>query len=347
MAEQINPIEITMIIEDDTVVQRPFGITMLLSVATAQTDKAAIYNGLEEVEDVFGTQTEEYNAAVAYYSQSPNPGRMIIGKVDPLEDIIDEYQAIEAELFDKGLNPYAVVLNSVDEQSILDLAAYINAEGKRVFFAMSDSSDVIDNSVTDDILSQLYDLNYRRVALSYTSNPSQHPNMASLGRWLAFEPGEAQLAYNTLQGVTAEKLTDNEKEKLIDKNGLWIGSLGGNTVQKNDFFVGGTKVDTMRGLDWFVARLTEDLQLLLLEQPKLVFDTDSTAIIKHTISERNQLAVNQGVFAPNPEPKTHIPNPVTDFTSAQRASGIFDGITINARVEEAILFINIRSTVEA
>lgn len=170
------------ILRDTSAVERvSFGVPLFIGT-TDEGVVAASYANLEEVAAVYAETTPEYKAALAFFSQQPNPDQIVIGYKSGAQTYSEAMTAIRA-LNDEW---FAVAIESRLEADALGMAAAVSAlPGIRQFWAATDDAGVLDSADTTDIASQLQALNYDQARVVYHSlAAAAYPELAILGRVL-------------------------------------------------------------------------------------------------------------------------------------------------------------------
>lgn len=192
----------------------------------------------------------------------------------------------------------------VDDQSIIDAATYIEAQGKkRIFGVTIVDTRTVDGTITDDLASKLKDGNFRRTFGQYSTTSPQA--IASLFGRMATVNFQASNTVITLKfkqepGVTAETLTETQAQALRDKNvNVFINYDNETAILQEGVVFDGSFLDEVQGLDWLENDVQTAVYNLLYTSLTKIPQTDAgTHLIVTTIEDRLVQSVANGLVAP-------------------------------------------------
>lgn len=172
----------------------------------------------EMVADGFTTSSNEYKAAVAYFSQNPISQRLAIGQ--KLEGETDLQAITNTRAFNE--NFYAVSFSySVVDTSIDAIAAAVEAfSSPTVFFHQTSDKKCLQAS-QGGICKTLQDKNYMRTCVFYSTQ--NYFSCAVNGLFSGLNSMQVNsaytLAYKNIIGFTPESIDDVQYDNLISYNG--------------------------------------------------------------------------------------------------------------------------------
>jgi len=329
MGEISNIVSVTIARGTQTVSQVGFGTPLIFGVHTRTTDEIVEYNSLDEVAVDFQNTDAEYLKAQALFAQNPRPTSVKIGKRGAAEDVDTGLARIS--LIDNDW--YFVILTSNVEADIKNCAAYIETKLK-LYAAMSDDSNII-TSATDDLASDLQDLNYYRTFLIYTSDTTDHKDAAWVGKMAPKDPGSATWKFKTLSGVTAETLTTSEYNYAIDKACNVYTEVGGVSITEDGVISSGEFIDIVRGTDWIQARIEENVYSGLVNVDKIAYTNAGIDVIKSKISAILRQAIDNGILTNDPAPVVTAPD-ISEVSTSDKSNRILRDIDFTATFAGAI-----------
>lgn len=324
----------------ETVSRTGFGSLLFITEDTTKSSgmMTGSYASLEEVAEDYGAATEPYKFAQTAFAQGSGFSSLKFYHKDPIPD----WNAALINAKDTDSDFYAVAIESRNASDLLDVAE--TAEALSVHFtAATDDSTVMDNTVTDDVASQLKDLNYSRTSLFYHSGAaSAYPEAAWYGKVLPENPGTQNWAYRTLSGIPTEKFTSAQRQTLRDKRANYYEIVAGNGIVYAGYCsMDGIYIDVVRGLDWLQIRMQEDYVARQSASSRIPY-INGDVIIESLIRNRMDIAVDRGVISEGYE--VDVPRAL-DQQSSDRAARNFPGITFKATIIGAINSVTIKGTV--
>ncbi len=238
---------------------------------------------------------------------------------------------------------YGLTTEDHTDAGILAIAAWANASN--VLYIASTASATIPTSSTVDIGTQLHELSYTRVALFYSTRAdTQFPETAWMGDRLPPVAGSAQWIHAQLQGVTADKLTDDQINYLNAKKVNYYITLADVPVTKKGWVVSGNFIEETMMIDWTKSRIQERLLFRMINSLKLPSDNPGLAVIQTDIYSVLSEGQRNGGFAATPAPSVYVPD-ILEIDPNLRAQGIVTGIKFRARLVVSITEIIIDGTV--
>lgn len=152
-------VSITITQDSVGVARAGFGVPLILSVNAAWTERVRSYGSLLEVADDFATDSPEYLAANAIFSQSPHPERIMIGRAagQPTQrykvtaSIVENGHTyklrVKGEGFVEEVVEFTADSSATDGEIATGLVAALNAVTNKNFTASGSTSPI---SITGD-----------------------------------------------------------------------------------------------------------------------------------------------------------------------------------------------------
>lgn len=263
------------------------------------------------LEDGFELTDPEYIAAQIYFSQSPAPDTLWVGRKDTGES------ALEAITACRAANPdwyVGIVLGTVKADH-LAIAAWAEAATPPTLYAYTTDDDDVITNVTTDVCSQLKALLYKRTIGQYATTQEAgspavalYPNniyaiCAIIGYAMGQNTGLANSAY-TLKfknevGIATEPLTATMIGYAEDKYcNLYLNYANYYNVFEQGRMANGYFFDEVINLDMLVSNIQLSVMDLLYGNPKIPQTDSGVNQIIHAINEACDQAVKIGFLAP-------------------------------------------------
>lgn len=217
---------------------------------------------------------------------------------------------------------------------------------KRLYFTSS-SDSTAKATTTTDIGATLKDLGYDNTMVIWAAEAeTEEPEVAVMAKFLQYTPGSADLMYKQFDGISTQKLTDNEVANLKAKNYNVYESVGGVNILHDGNCVSGEPVDNMVVTFWTEARMRERIYSKLVNMLKLPFTRSGAAMIEADIRAIYQEGVINGAFSPDVPPIISVPDPVT-LDQNLRILRKLEGITFQFRFAGSVRYLGIFGTLSA
>lgn len=189
---------------------------------------------------------------------------------------------------------WAIFSSTLVEADILEIAAAVEPNFNKFYWALSADADVKGTSTTD-VASDLKGLSYKRTAITYSGDTSAHATSAWGGACLPDFLGAVNPCYYPLTGVSADSLTDTEIQNLVGKNCNRIESIGSfvvvpGTAAGQEGNVGGITcfgqfIDNIFAKDYLETRVSEDVYALLIQETRVTSLEQIEAVIRGTLQK--------------------------------------------------------------
>ena len=308
-----NVVNVDVIMSPTAATGRNFGSLLILGTSTVipVSERIRLYTSPEDIGVDFGEDSPEYEAALIYFSQSPRPAQVYVGRwaktlatgeTGSAETLAE---AITAVL--QFTNWYGLGIADEDELTPAEItatAAAIQASSlSRVFAVTSSDSGIIDSATTSDVASTLKAAGYSRTFVQY-STKSKYAALSAFGR--AFTVNftgnntTITLKFKTEPGVTYETLTSSQAAAVDAKNAnVYVYYANDTAILQQGVMSNGDFFDERHGLDWLQNYVQTNLFNLLYTSTSKIPQTEAgiTRLLTNVEMSLDQ-AVSNGLVAP-------------------------------------------------
>ncbi|HHG1344608.1 TPA: DUF3383 family protein [Klebsiella pneumoniae] len=308
-----NVVNVDVIMSPVAATGRNFGALLILGTSTVipVTERIRQYSAIEDIGDDFGVDSPEYEAATIFFSQSPKPTLVYIGRwsktlAEGEEGTVETLlQAVNASL--QYTNWYGLAIaDSADlvEADVISVAAAIEASSlSRILAVTTDDVNVLVSGNTDNIGYKLKADGYSRTFWQYSSS-SKYAAISAFGR--AFTVNftgnntTITLKFKTEPGVTYETLKTAQASAIDAINGnVYVYYANDTAIIQQGVMANGDFFDERHGLDWLQNYVQTNLYNLLYTSTTKIPQTDAgvTRLMTNVEASLDQ-AVNNGLIAP-------------------------------------------------
>ncbi|MGK0904026.1 DUF3383 family protein [Klebsiella pneumoniae] len=308
-----NVVNVDVIMSPVAATGRNFGALLILGTSTVipVTERIRQYSAIEDIGDDFGVDSPEYEAATIFFSQSPKPTLVYIGRwaktlAEGEEGTVETLlQAVNASL--QYTNWYGLAIaDSADlvEADVISVAAAIESSSlSRILAVTTDDVNVLVAGNTDNIGYKLKAAGYSRTFWQYSSS-SKYAAISAFGR--AFTVNftgnntTITLKFKTEPGVTYETLTTAHASAIDAINGnVYVYYANDTAIIQQGVMANGDFFDERHGLDWLQNYVQTNLYNLLYTSTTKIPQTDAgvTRLMTNVEASLDQ-AVNNGLVAP-------------------------------------------------
>ncbi|MDS7768381.1 DUF3383 family protein [Klebsiella michiganensis] len=308
-----NVVNVDVIMSAVAATGRNFGALLILGTSTVipLTERIRQYSAIEDIGDDFGVDSPEYEAATIFFSQSPKPTLVYIGRWAKTLASAEEggvetlLQAVNACL--QYTNWYGLAIaDSADlvEADVISVAAAIEASSlSRILAVTTADVNVLVAGNTDNIGYKLKAAGYGRTFWQYSSS-SKYAAISAFGR--AFTVNftgnntTITLKFKTEPGVTYETLTTTQAAAIDSINGnVYVYYANDTAIIQQGVMANGDFFDERHGLDWLQNYVQTNLYNLLYTSATKIPQTDAgvTRLMTNVEASLDQ-AVNNGLVAP-------------------------------------------------
>lgn len=292
---------------------RNFGSMLILGASTVIPikERLRIYESADDIGDDFGINSEEYKAALIWFSQSPQPSEVYVGR---WAESLATGETGDTETLPEAVNTllgynswYGLHLAVETDPSLADVtsiaAAIQAATVSRVFAYTTQDETVMDASSTADIAAAFKAAGYGRTFLQYSST-SRYAALSAFGRAFTVDYTGSNttitLKFKSEPGVTYETLSAPQANALEAKNcNVYVLYDNDTAILEQGVMSNGDFFDERHGLDWLQnAVQTADYNTLYTSTTKIPQTDSGTTMRISNIELVLQQAVDNGLFAP-------------------------------------------------
>lgn len=308
-----NVVNVDVIMSPVAATGRNFGALLILGTSTVipVTERIRQYSAIEDIGDDFGVDSPEYEAATIFFSQSPKPTLVYIGRwaktlaegeAGAVETLL---QAVNACL--QYTNWYGLAIaDSADlvEADVISVAAAIEASSlSRILAVTTADVNVLVAGNTDNIGYKLKAAGYARTFWQYSSS-SKYAAISAFGRAFTVNFTGSNttitLKFKTEPGITYETLTTAQAAAIDAINGnVYVYYANDTAIIQQGVMANGDFFDERHGLDWLQNYVQTNLYNLLYTSNTKIPQTDAgvTRLMTNVEASLDQ-AVNNGLVAP-------------------------------------------------
>ncbi|ECD3930623.1 DUF3383 domain-containing protein [Salmonella enterica subsp. enterica serovar Louisiana] len=294
---------------------RNFGSMLILGNSTVIpiTERLRLYSDLADIGDDFGVDSEEYKAAVVWFSQSPRPTQLYVGRwIDSLtsaESVPTEtlLQAVNALLDYNswyGLHLAVPVADYPDDADLISVSSAIeSATVSRILAITSSEADILSSAVETDLATKLKAAKYSRTYIQYSST-SPYAALSAFGRAFTVNFTGSNttitLKFKQLPGITYETIGTSQANALEAKNcNVYVYYENDTAILEQGVMCNGDFFDERHGLDWLQnAVQTADYNTLYTSTTKIPQTDAGTTTRIANIEKVLDVADKSGLFAP-------------------------------------------------
>lgn len=308
-----NVVNVDVIMSAVAATGRNFGALLILgsSPVIPLTERIRQYSAIEDIGDDFGVDSPEYEAATIFFSQSPKPTLVYVGRWAKTLASAEEgsvetlLQAVNACL--QYTNWYGLAIaDSADlvEADVISVAAAIEASSlSRILAVTTADVNVLVAGNTDNIGYKLKTAGYARTFWQYSSS-SKYAAISAFGRAFTVNFSGSNttitLKFKTEPGITYDTLTTAQAAAIDAINGnVYVYYANDTAIIQQGVMANGDFFDERHGLDWLQNYVQTNLYNLLYTSTTKIPQTDAgvTRLMTNVEASLDQ-AVNNGLIAP-------------------------------------------------
>jgi hypothetical protein len=208
-------------------------------------------------------------------------------------------------------------------------------QGLNKYVAISSNEAGILTNSTSDIFSMLANKNFNRVFGIYSStSDTEFIEGAWLGRVIKVGNGQITFAFKKLAGVTVDKLTPSQRTNILNKKANFYVENGGVPITYIGNNFANEPIEFTWDIDYFKARLTENVYSLLVSQNKVPYNDKGInligAIIRSVVTQMVQEGVLLGSDENGNPPVITIPT-LASIPNTDKMQQIMSGFKVEAR----------------
>lgn len=306
-------VNVDVILSPAAAAGRNFGSLLILGTSTfiPVTERIRLYTNGEDIGADFGTDSPEYAAAQVYFSQSPQPTQVYIGRWAKTLEVGEAgstetlAQAVTAVL--QFTNWYGLTIADKDDltaENITDTAAAIQASGvSRIFAVTSADTGIIDSVSSTDIASTLKKAGCSRTFIQY-STTSKYAALSAFARAFTVNFTGSNttitLKFKREPGVAYETLSSAEAAAVDAKNAnVYVYYANDTAILQQGVMANGDFFDERHGLDWLQNYVQTNYFNLLYTSSTKIPQTDAggTRLLAN-VEQSMEQAEKNGLIAP-------------------------------------------------
>jgi hypothetical protein len=262
------------------------GLIIGTSTVISNTDRVRVFSSVSEmITSGFSTSSPEYLAAVQYFSVSPAPTQVAIGRqVSGTETPLQAVQACRAVNNDW----YMVYVPSASNTDHVAIANYIEAltEPYSTYILQSSDNDV-KNNVANNLFATMKTANFNRTLGIFST--SAHAAAALMGIPMSLTSDLTNsaytLAFKSLPGTQPEQLTTQQVNNIEGNNGnVYINRGGFYEVTEKGTMFSGTFFDEVIYRDKLVNDIQLNVMDLIYNSPKIPQTEDGMASVRAVVA---------------------------------------------------------------
>ena len=316
-------VDIQVLISPLAAARSTFNQALIIGESTVipLSERLRLYESATEVLDDFALTDEEYIAASIYFSQSPAPDKLWIGRRDSGETFVQALQACR----EASSEWYIAICLGAAYADHIACAAYIETATPSSVYAYttSDADCLTGTASPPDIFTYLKSLDYSRSIGQYaTTQGGIYPNniyaiVAIMGYACGQNSGLANSAF-TLKfkqetGIAIEPLSSSNINVIEGNNGnLYLEYANYYTIFEQGRMANGTFFDERINLDMFVNNLQLTIMDLLYQNPKIPQTDAGVTQLIQACNEACDEAVRIGFLGPGTWTGPNVLNLKTD-----------------------------------
>ncbi|EAP1414819.1 DUF3383 domain-containing protein [Salmonella enterica] len=294
---------------------RNFGSMLILGNSTVIpiTERLRLYSDPADIGDDFGVDSEEYKAAVVWFSQSPRPTQLYVGrwidsltsaKSGPTETLLQAVNALLDYNSWYGLHLAVPVADYPDDADLISVSSAIeSATVSRILAITSSEADILSSAVETDLATKLKAAKYSRTYIQYSST-SPYAALSAFGRAFTVNFTGSNttitLKFKQLPGITYETIGTSQANALEAKNcNVYVYYENDTAILEQGVMCNGDFFDERHGLDWLQnAVQTADYNTLYTSTTKIPQTDAGTTTRIANIEKVLDVADKSGLFAP-------------------------------------------------
>lgn len=308
-----NVVNVDVIIGPRAATGRNFGSLLILGTSTVipVKERLRLYSSKEDIGSDFGVDSPEYEAATVYFSQSPRPKEVYVGRraktlatgeAGAAEKLMDAVNAVMGYTNWYGLG--IADKEDIADDDWLKVAAAVEASGVSRILAITTSDPAtMDATSTTDLAYKLKAAKYGRTFVQYSSS-SKYAALSAFGRAFTVNFNGSNttitLKFKQEPGITYETLTTDQAAALDAKNcNVFVYYQNDTAILQQGVMSSGDFFDERHGLDWLQNYVQTNLYNLLYTSTTKVPQTDAgvTRLLSNVEQSMDQSVTNGLVAA--------------------------------------------------
>lgn len=309
-----------------------FGVPLVIQGKGAAAKEYVEYGSLDEVMEAgFEKDGMVYKQCESLFIQEGRPAKVAVcvgtGKVTETLGLIR----------DKDFRQIIPVLGD-DDDSLKELAAYVEAAGDRMLFIRVPSASALSSIGKMD----------RTVAVVYAGGDVGVEG-ALVGATAGLTVGSFTYKNIIIKGIEADPLTDSQIDDIHAAGGICIVRKAGDTVTSEGTVLSGEYADIIDSKDYVIKNIAYKSQKLLNSSPKLAFDNTGISQLEGVVTNVLKEASMMGIIAVDDD---GVPLYSTDFATRaesseeDRAARTYKGGKFSFELAGAIHYAQVNGVIE-
>lgn len=308
-----NVVNVDVIMSPVAASGRNFGTLLILGTSTVipVSERIRQYSSIEDIGEDFGVSAPEYAAATIFFSQSPKPQQVLIGRwakslasgeTGTVETLPDAANACL-----QYTNWYGLAIAdsaALVDADVISVAAAIEASSlSRILAVTTNDANTLVAGNTTNIGYKLKAAGYGRTFWQYSST-NKYAAISAFGRAFTvnFTGSNTTLTlkFQTEPGVTYDTLTLSQASAIDAINGnVFVYYQNDTAILQQGVMANGDFFDERHGLDWLQNYVQTNLYNLLYTSKTKIPQTDAgiTRLLSNVELSMSQ-AVTNGLIAP-------------------------------------------------
>ncbi|EEA8303012.1 DUF3383 domain-containing protein [Salmonella enterica subsp. enterica serovar Rubislaw] len=307
-----NVVNVDVIIGPRAATGRNFGSLLILGTSTVipVKERLRLYSSKEDIGSDFGVDSPEYEAATVYFSQSPRPKEVYVGRwakalatgeAGAAEKLMDAVNVVMGYTNWYGLG--IADKEDIADDDWLKVAAAVEASGVSRILAITTSDPAtVDATSTGDLAYKLKAAKYGRTFVQYSSS-SKYAALSAFGRAFTVNFNGSNttitLKFKQEPGSTYETLTTNQAAALDAKNcNVFVYYQNDTAILQQGVMSSGDFFDERHGLDWLQNYVQTNLYNLLYTSTTKIPQTDAGVTrLLSSVEQSMDQSVTNGLVA--------------------------------------------------
>ncbi|MBG6243112.1 MAG: DUF3383 family protein [Candidatus Symbiopectobacterium sp. Dall1.0] len=308
-----NVVNVDIIMSPKAATGRNFGSLLILGTSTLipVAERLRRYEGIEDIGEDFGVDSPEYEAATVFFSQSPKPAQVYIGRwaktlgsgeTGKTETLL---AAVNASLEYTHWYGLAIADSAaLVDADVISVAAAVEASSlSRVLAVTTAAEGTLSTTSTDDLAAKLKAAGYARTFVQYSTS-SKYAALSAFGRAFTVNFTGSNttitLKFKTQPGITYETLTRRQAAAVDGKNAnVYVYYANDTAILQQGVMANGDFFDERHGLDWLQHYVQTNLFNLLYTSSTKIPQTDAgvTRLLANVEQSMGQSVTNGLVAA--------------------------------------------------
>lgn len=143
-----------------------------------------------------------------------------------------------------------------------------------------------------------------------------------------------------LVGITPDEVTNAQFDKINEAHAVSYITKAGVAQTTEGWTLSGDYIDILHGQDWMKSNLETNLQTLMVNTPKIGYDSTGIALLTSVVSSTLETAKGQGIIAVGDDGKTGLysvtAKPASEMSPSDVATRAYKGIGFECTQQNAI-----------